>query len=853
MKTRFCFIVLTLVVANQPLLVRADDFSDAQSKYFSGNYERCIELCEDAIFQLPHSQEWPLLKIRSELTIGRYSDALNTLEEGLYTHPNSIRLRILGIEVLRYFGEAERADEMVIEVERLYDRNGWRYRDALNQVAIGEFLLGRDADAKLILDRFFNPAKSSQPQMVEPYLAIAELALAKNDFALAAENLQRANELQPGNPDILHGLSRAFAPTDLQLAATWVEKALAANPNHIPSLLALTGYQINAELYDAAETLIKQVLAINPQQVEAWAYRAAIAHLHNLPEKEREYREQALAKWSTNPRVDYLIGTVLSSKYRFREAAFYLHRSLAMDEEFLPAKLQLAQDLLRIGEDRKGWELVHEVQRKDAYNVVAFNLATLNDRMKVYTTLETPQFIVRMDPLEATLYGNMVLQLLKDAATKLADKYEIEIESPVTVEIFSRQQDFAIRTFGTPGGDGFLGVCFGNLITMNSPAAQRASLTSWQSVLWHEFCHVVTLQKTENKMPRWLSEGISVYEERLANSAWGQALNPRYRAMILNAEDLTPVSQLSSAFLRPKSQMHLQFAYFQSSLVVEYLIEEYGLDVVRKVLNDLRMGMPINESLARYSGSMDLLDREFAIYAKKLAETLLADTDLDPATLPEDLDLDGLQRFLDENPRNLPALLQMVWLRLGNHEWQEALQLCGNLIELGFNFPGEDNPYLIAASIHYVNGEMQEEQRALENYMTIDVDAPEQIQRLMEIAFEFEDWDRLALYTDLYLGLNPLISFGHEYSSKLALATSDDQRAIASLQAILALDPLDAADAKLKLAAAFFRQGDLVKARRAVLESIEEAPRNRDAYKLFDSIMNQSISTKRGEAGPPAR
>ena len=52
-------------------------------------------------------------------------------------------------------------------------------------------------------------------------------------------------------------------------------------------------------------------------------------------------------------------------------------------------------------------------------------------------------------------------------------------------------------------------------------------------------------------------------------------MDPKFRAMILG-EDLTPVSRLSGAFLKPASQRHLQFAYFESSLVVEYLVERYG-------------------------------------------------------------------------------------------------------------------------------------------------------------------------------------------------------------------------------------------------------------------------------------
>ena len=55
--------------------------------------------------------------------------------------------------------------------------------------------------------------------------------------------------------------------------------------------------------------------------------------------------------------------------------------------------------------------------------------------------------------------------------------------------------------------------------------------------------------------------------------------------MILGT-NLVPVSQLSGAFLQPKTPMHLQFAYYESSLVVEYLIEKYGIGVLRRLLEE---------------------------------------------------------------------------------------------------------------------------------------------------------------------------------------------------------------------------------------------------------------------------
>ena len=47
--------------------------------------------------------------------------------------------------------------------------------------------------------------------------------------------------------------------------------------------------------------------------------------------------------------VDHIIGEKLSSAYRFAEGAAYQRRSLEMDPQYLPARTQLAQDLLRLG------------------------------------------------------------------------------------------------------------------------------------------------------------------------------------------------------------------------------------------------------------------------------------------------------------------------------------------------------------------------------------------------------------------------------------------------------------------------------------------------------------------------
>jgi len=68
-----------------------------------------------------------------------------------------------------------------------------------------------------------------------------------------------------------------------------------------------------------------------------------------------------------------------------------------------------------------------------------------------------------------------------------AQNTAIELKRPTIVEVFPEQKDFAVRTFGMPGNPGYLGVCFGRVVTANSPAAHTSHAVNWQAVLWHEF------------------------------------------------------------------------------------------------------------------------------------------------------------------------------------------------------------------------------------------------------------------------------------------------------------------------------------------------------------------------------
>lgn len=803
---------------------------EAEKFYQVGEYDDCIAACTESIEQNQWHLAWRLLKIRAEMATGRYADALATYEAAMSRFSSSTPLRLLGLEVLRMNDRPKEALVVLRSIRELAAREPWRYSDAESRVALGRALLLTGVDARQVLELFFDVVKKSYPTSVEPYLASGQLSLEKHDYALAAESFVDAAKRAPDEPDVYYGLARSYT-SDRQKSSAALAKALEINPRHVESLLWHADDAIDAEDYPRAESFLKKVLAVNAQHPRAWAYRAVLAHLAGDTKQEYAHREAALQSWKTNPGVDFTIGRKLSQEYRFAEGAAYQRTALAMDPTYRPAQVQLCQDLLRLGEEAEGWQLAAKAFEEDQYNVVAYNLVTLHDNLKKFHTLQTADFLVRMDEREARIYGQRVLKLLAAAKATLTNKYGVTLPGPITVEIFPQQKDFAIRTFGLPGGAGFLGVCFGPVITANSPASQGETPSNWEAVLWHEFCHVVTLHKTGNKLPRWLSEGISVYEERQQNASWGQAMTPVYREMVLK-DEFQPVSQLSGAFLKPASPLHLQFAYYHSSMVVEYLVGRFGPRAMDRLLTDLGQSIPINQALARHAGPMEELDKDFAAWFRKQAEALAPEADWERPELAANADAVAWAEWNKQHPKNFWGLLAQGRALLEEQKLKDAvvpLETAAGLYE----GHGAESPYLLLAEIHKKLGDAKAERSVLEKLVARDDEAGAARLRLAEIAAAEQDWSAVIEHATQALAINPLVPA--PYRQLAAAAEAADQRSVAieAHRALLVLDPLDLAETHFRLAKLLNAEGQKAEARRHVVQSLEQAPRYLAAHRLL--------------------
>ena len=831
---------------------RAAEVAEVESDFLDGDYATVIKLARAGVREVPSNADWSLLLVRALLATGRNSEADVAMREALGRDDQNIRLRWLARDVAFANGRSEDAAQRVTEIRNLVRARQWNYRTGADLVIFGRSALLMGADPKDVLEKLYGTAQKAEPKLRDVYLARGELALDKHDFALAARAFEEGLKVLPDDPDLLSGRAQAYASGDRKVAMAALKSALKRNPRHVPSLLQMADAHIDAESYKEAEAVLDRVVAVNPVQPKAWAYRAVIAHLRNDPAGEKVARERALSSWPRNPEVDYTIGAKLSQKYRFAEGAAYQRRARAFDPAYLPALAQLAQDLLRLGEEAEGWNLAQQVHDKDDYDVEAFNLVTLHDTMSHYAALTSDDFVVRMSTKEVAIYGPRVLSLLRRAKKVLVEKYGVQLATPTYVEIFAEQKDFAVRTFGLPDVPGFLGVCFGRVVTANSPASSNGS-TNWESVLWHEFCHVVTLQLTKNKMPRWLSEGISVYEERQANPSWGMRLNPRYRQMIVDGE-MAPVGKLSAAFLSPKTPQHLQFAYLESALVVEFIVDRFGQAALRGILADLRNGTEINAALAKNTVPLEKLEEDFEKFAQQRAAELAPKLDWekpDPDLLVPDQAAE-LAAWEKKHPDNYYTLMLRARRAADAQNWSEARKAFERVVELYPTQKGTEGAYGPLVKTLRAQGDAAAERTALIQWAEFDDEATDAYLRLMELGAAEKDWALVAKNADRYLAVNPLVAPPYRFQAQAATELGDVSTAIVAWRTLLELDVPDAAEAHYRLAALLHKRGDNAEARRHVLLALEETPRYRAALKLLVDLKREMAEGASEPVAAPA-
>ena len=126
---------------------------------------------------------------------------------------------------------------------------------------------------------------------------------------------------------------------------------------------------------------------------------------------------------------------------------------------------------------------------------------------------------------------------------------------------------------------------------------------------------------SNQRVPRWLTEGISVYEEGKARQEWGREMEVPF-AMALQRKETLKLKDLNAGFTRPET---IALAYYQASLLVDHIVTTYGQDALRRLLVAYGEGLEGEAALAKGLGaSTDKLQASFDTAVDKRFASLLS-------------------------------------------------------------------------------------------------------------------------------------------------------------------------------------------------------------------------------------
>lgn len=676
----------------------------------------------------------------------------------------------------------------------------------------------------------------------EARLRTGELFLEKFNGTEARTAFESILQINRAQPQALLGLAKAKDFHGERGVPDLIDAALATDPNFVEARAYRSGLQLALEDFPAARAEAEKALAVSPASREALSALAAAQYVSGDTPAYAETRRKSEALF---PKSAELLVTVAEAAVRnrlYREAAQLAKEALVLDPQSWAALASLAQNQLRLGDIEDARKNFDRSFAGDPYNVWVKNTLDLLDTFGNYTLVDAAngRFRLFLEKKEEGVLGPPMAALAVEAIDKLSERYGFKPAEAIRVEAYPSHADFSVRTVGL-AGLGALGVCFGPVVVIDSPQARDRGSFNWGSTLWHELTHVITMGASGNRVPRWLTEGISVYEERRARPGWGDDLSLEF-LLAYKGEGLLPLKELNNGFVRPKRPEQVSLSYYQASLVVEHIEARYGIDGLRKLLKAYSTGAATPDAFQTALGrSVDQVDEEFQAALKTTLAKPLAGFQGSPAAgssdrPPPQETRSTLQARLAKNDSDFLAHLSLGRLNHRENRDDEALTHFERAAQIWPESAGEESPYFAIAEIKQAQGDQDGAIAALRSLVARNENtdtARSQLSTLLEAKGRTEE----------ALGVLDSAVFIYPFDPKLherrALLATRLQRANAvreARRALVELNPVDKAEAYFQLAVAELEAGDRAAARRSVLRALEVAPRFARAQELLLKI-----------------
>ena len=613
------------------------------------------------------------------MAVGKYKEARERLTKALELDKEHLEAHLLGLQLGQATGGRRAYGRHADFLFQLYNEDKAKTAAQLTAIAIAA-----EEDDPHGAWRTYAKAHQADKKYLDAYLHAGFHCLSKYAWQFATREFQAALKLNPSCATAHAGLAViALRNNKYPQAKSTIDKALAINPNHPIALELQAALHTMEEQHAEARQQLEAVLAVNPHHLDALCLLAAHHEaLGNTAERDK-VAQRVLA---LNPGYADLYTTLARAGERRRQfplAVQWARKAIALDPENWEGYYIAGMGILRIGEEREGYKILLDAFARNKFNVWAYNMLNVLEedfKKKQFDRFDTDHFAVKLPKSQSQILGPYVRTVLEEAYERFTKKYQIEPAGPkeyggkVLILFFPDHEQFSARTVGLPGL-GALGACFGQVVTMPSPRfgrMRRGGLFNWRKVLEHEFAHVITLQKSKYRIPRWFTEGISVREEVEFPIRWQNLL-----AQALASNELRPLETINVGFNRPKKRTEVPTGYYYASLIVRHFEEQYGNDGILEMLALYAKGKRTPEVLAAATGkTMAQLNKDTLAYVREHAKQIKFTPAVDKKTL------DALEKKVKKEDKDAAAWLEIASARLQRRKFKEARKAAEKVIAL---------------------------------------------------------------------------------------------------------------------------------------------------------------------------
>ena len=509
---------------------------------------------------------------------------------------------------------------------------------------------------------------------------------------------------------------------------------------------------------------------------------------------------------------------------RYREAIDLYQKAVDIEPGLASAHEELGVNLLRDNQVSRARKHLVTAHDQDPFSPIAVNTLRLLDSFVNFTLINDPEVpddaglipvTLRLHKEEAAAIAPYAISLTRASIAEFTERYGFALREPVIIEMYPDHEDFAVRTAGMPGL-GILGATFGYVVAMDSPSGRPPEQFQWGTTLWHELAHVFTLEASNHLVPRWFSEGVSVFEE------WRSGPNPGVHIpmSVYNAitdDRFLPVAELDEGFLRPTYEQQVIVSYMQAGLVCQYIDRQFGVESLRGLLYKYRDGLQTGEAIEAVLGiSPQEFDRDFDQFVRSEHGAIL------------------------DNFEDWHRTQSSIQQRIADADWSDTVELAKQLIDILPAYVEPDSPYLALARAQEELGQRQQAIEALERFWKNGGYDPVALKRLSSWLYEE---NRSAEAIDVLRSVNlvdPLDQELHGRLGDLLLEAERAQEALAEYSIALALDPHDKATANYRMANAFHQLGDDEQSQDHLLQALDIAPNFRPAQRLLLDLMRST-------------